>query len=96
MHLKQIFDEKIVTEVVLKDFYKVDMFMPDKNLIIEVQGHVHNNGLGQLRLKDRIRREVLKKLGYKYCEISSVEYKKLIQPHKKTEFLRNRISVNLM
>jgi|688.fasta_scaffold308261_1 hypothetical protein len=36
MHLKQIFDEKIVTEVVLKDFYKVDMFMPDKNLIIEV------------------------------------------------------------
>ena len=36
-HLKEIFsDEEFVSEKIIDDFYKVDMFMPARNLIIEV------------------------------------------------------------
>lgn len=66
-----------MTEKIIDDFYKVDMFMPARNLIIEVQGPYHFNGLGLLRKKDLTRRRVFKELGYRYCEISRDSYLKL-------------------
>ena len=85
-----------MSEKIIGDFYKVDLFMPNLNMIIEVQGPYHFNGLGQLRKRDLTRRRVFKELGYRYCEISRDAYLKLIDEQLKTDFLKNRVSVNLM
>ena len=36
----------VVAEVLIDEFYKVDLFVPSKNLVVEVQGPSHFNGNG--------------------------------------------------
>lgn len=60
-------------------FYTVDMFVPKHNLIVEVQGPYHINGISKVRKKDKSRTRLLKALGYKVCEVETREFMGLRQ-----------------
>ena len=55
----------------IDEFYKVDLFVPSKNLVIEVQGPNHFNGNGSLQKKTLVKAKIIKALGYGYCELNT-------------------------
>lgn len=43
--LQGLLKTEIVTEFLVDGFYVADLYVPDKNLVVEVQGPIHVNGL---------------------------------------------------
>ena len=88
-------DQAIQQEVIIGDFYKVDYFLPEQNLVVEVMGHYHTNGEGKARRRDVTRKLILKKLGYKYCEMLTKEFLPKLDLSVKHEYFQNQIRIAL-
>jgi len=56
------------------DFYRVDLYLPEYNMVIEVNGPPHFNGLGIYNKKTLLKQRVIEKLGYKYLSITTMEF----------------------
>ena len=69
--LKLIYPD-LVNEHQVGDFYYVNIYVPSRNLSIEINGPVHMNSSGHLKLKYKKRRKVLQKLGLRIVEIDAV------------------------
>ena len=65
-------------EKICDGFYKADIFIPSKNIVVEVQGPHHYNGLYPLSPKKRTltKRRILDALGYKVVEMPAVDFLK--------------------
>ena len=74
----------------IDDFYVVDIYVPSKKLILEVQGPSHKVFLGQATTKTVLKTKVLKKLGYKVASIDAMPMLKLRNYLTKDRALRAR------
>jgi very-short-patch-repair endonuclease len=59
-------------EVIIADFVRVDFFVPELNLIIEVDGPLHENGISHSNKKSQMKKMVLERLGYTVCNINAI------------------------
>ena len=50
---------EVESEKMIDDYYMVDLYVPSKNLAIEVQGTFHFNGLGKKNKKSLTKQKVL-------------------------------------
>jgi very-short-patch-repair endonuclease len=67
------------------------MFIPSKNLVVEVQGPYHYNGLGCLDKKTLMKTKIIKKLGYNYCELSTTELNQTHSHQYKVTYIKSKI-----
>ena len=68
--MKKMFPD-LEQEIIIDNFYRVDLFIPSENFVIEVNGQYHFNGIGQTLKKFITREKIIKKLGYKYVDVKS-------------------------
>ena len=78
-------------EVIIDKFFVVDLYVPSKKLIIEVQGPQHYGIDGNVTRKTLVKTEVLKKLGYNVKVVDPMVVLKMLNVggfHAKTRALR--------
>ena len=83
-------------EQLLGGYYRVDMYVPQHNLVIEVFGPYHLNGAHKLRKRDLTRRRIFKKLGYRYCEILTQELMGIRSDDARQEHVSSTVRTALM
>ncbi len=86
---------EVESEMLVDEFYKVDMFIPSKNVVIEVQGPYHLNGLGINNKKTLLKAKILRKLGFNFCELSTIEFNNQ-KFNFKENYIMQRIRHSLM
>lgn len=64
----------IQTEVTLENFARVDLFVPEFNLIVEVNGPTHFNAMRKLNKKTQTRIEFFRHLGYQVVSIDIISF----------------------
>ena len=69
--VKDLYPE-VQFELLVDEFYKVDMLIPSLKVVIEVQGPYHLNGLGINNKKTTLKGKILKKLDFFYCELNTI------------------------
>jgi very-short-patch-repair endonuclease len=58
----------------MDEFYRVDIYIPSLDLIVEVEGPSHMNGFYKPNKKTLTKRRVINKYGHKFCFISVTKY----------------------
>ena len=70
-YIAEIFPD-MMNEFPADDFYYADIYVPSRNLIIEINGPAHKNAKHKPKQKYVMKRKVLEKKGYRYLELESV------------------------
>lgn len=65
---------EVQEEVTIAEFVRVDFFIPELMLIIEVDGPLHDNGLNKMNKKTQMKKMVLEHLGYTVCNINALNF----------------------
>ena len=71
--LKAFFNFRIVRQFIIDDKYIVDIYIPEKKLIIEVDGKYHDTE--EQKIKDKTREDYIKKAGFEIIRFRNEDVK---------------------
>lgn len=76
-HVKELYPDAVLEEI-FDGFYKADIYIPSRNLVLEVNGPSHFNGRELFNSNKRAltKKRIFKLLGVKMVDISVIEYLK--------------------
>ena len=87
---------EVEEEVILDNFYVVDIFVPKQKMIIEVNGLSHYTHHGKPIMKTVVKQKLLKKLGYSYFGINAMQVLRLRNhfkdPERALSAIKNQMS----